>query len=74
MKTLDVSLTRPGRKTVEEGLSLDQALIMEILAKVKHVELENILDLMEELEAHFGSTENAIAAVKSGAVGFKQGE
>jgi hypothetical protein len=48
-------------------LAADAALMLEILGRVgQSIEMGNLLDLAEEPEAKFGSTEDAIAAIKSG--------
>jgi hypothetical protein len=51
---------------------LDAQLQMEILAHVGgETDVEQLIDLAEQLEERFGSTEAALAAVRSGKVGFK---
>jgi hypothetical protein len=45
---------------------------MEIMARVKHAELENISEMITDLIERYGSPQNAIVAIKSGKVGFEK--
>ena len=72
---MEVKLTRRGRRAWRaglDGLSPGATLAMEIMARVKHAELENISEMITDLIERYGSPENAIVAIKSGKVGFEK--
>jgi hypothetical protein len=75
VRGVEVRLTRRGRRTWKtglDGLSPGATLALEIMARVKHAQLENVSDMMAELIARYGSPEDAIVAIKSGKVGFEK--
>ena len=45
--------------------------LMEIIARVKSIDEDNLYNLAEELVACYGSPENAIEAIKCGKVWFE---
>jgi hypothetical protein len=72
---VEVKLTRRGRRAWKagvDGLSPGATLAMEIMARVKHAELENISEMITDLIERYGSPQNAIVAIKSGKVGFEK--
>ena len=72
---MEVKLTRRARRAWKaglDGLSPGATLAMEIMARVKHAELENISEMITDLIERYGSPEKAIVAIKSGKVGFEK--
>jgi hypothetical protein len=57
-----------------DGVSLEAQLMMEIIVRVSEIDSEQLIDLAEELEERFGSTEEALLAIKWGLVGFEEEE
>jgi hypothetical protein len=67
------TLTKRGKQTLRsgmDGMSAEDQLTLEVMAKIGEVEMENLLDVLVELVEHYGSDEAALVAVKSGKVGF----
>jgi hypothetical protein len=47
-------------------------LLMEIMARTKRMQWDNMQELVDQLLARYGSAENAVVAIKSGIVGFEK--
>ena len=72
---MEVSSRARGRRAWRaglDGLSPGATLAMEIIARVKHAELENISEMITGLIERYSSPENAIVAIKSGKVCFEK--
>jgi hypothetical protein len=71
----NAKLTKAGRQAHQvglDGIDMDSQLLMEILSRVGgESDMEQLIDLAEELEEQFGSTEGALQALKSGKVSFE---
>jgi hypothetical protein len=64
---MGMKLSGRGRRALKDGLDgmhPEDILLMEILARVKSIDEDNLDKLAEELVAEYGSPENAIEAIK----------
>jgi hypothetical protein len=72
-----VTLTRRGLRMLRAGLdgfSAEDVLTLEVMSRIKYGRASNIDDLVDGLIRYFGSAEDAVVALKSGQVHFKQVE
>jgi hypothetical protein len=65
--SMECILTKRGERAMPDGMDPVHALILEIMKRTKRIDRENLVGLTMRLAALFGSAEDAITALKSGA-------
>jgi hypothetical protein len=66
-----INLTRRGRRALQaglDGLSAEDHLVVELIACTGNISEDHLTELVDQMLAHYGSTDQALLAIKTGCV------